>query len=83
MRRQTLVVWSSICFCLLLVLVVAKAIGETDDVHLKVSIRMDTLNGAPSCQHTFSQIELLNSVSRRELDVTDEDIMSDAALYSV
>ena len=69
MRRQTLVVWSSICFCLLLVLVVAKDIGGNDDEHLKVSIRRDTLNEVPSCQHTFSQIELLNSVSAFECRV--------------
>ena len=48
---------------------VAKDIGGNDDAHLKVSIRRDTLNEVPSCQHTFSQIELLNSVSAFECRV--------------
>ena len=61
MRRLALIVSSSICFCLL-VLVVAQDIGENDDVRLRVSIRKDTLKRVPSCQHTFSQVELLNLV---------------------
>lgn len=49
------------------VVVVAKDDNETNDntVKLKVDIRKETLVGAPSCQHTFTQIELLNLVSCR------------------
>eukprot|EP00536_Pseudo-nitzschia_multiseries_P002791 jgi/Psemu1/283966/fgenesh1_pg.39_\ len=34
--------------------------NKNNDARLKVSIRKDTMLGVPSCQHTFSQIELLN-----------------------
>jgi len=37
--------------------------NKNNDARLKVSIRKDTMLGVPSCQHTFSQIELLNLVS--------------------
>ena len=36
--------------------------NKNNDARLKVSIRKDTMLGVPSCQHTFSQIELLNMV---------------------
>lgn len=36
--------------------------SKNNDARLKVSIRKDTMLGVPSCQHTFSQIELLNMV---------------------
>ena len=36
--------------------------NDNDSVRLRVSIRKNTLKGVPSCQHTFSQIELLNLV---------------------
>jgi hypothetical protein len=63
MRGPALIIGSAICLCVL-VLVVAKDIGENDDVRLKVSIRRDNLKRVSSCQHTFSQVELLNLVSR-------------------
>lgn len=48
------------------VVVLAKKNSHNDnDVRLKVDIRKETLVGAPSCQHTFTQIELLNLVSCR------------------
>jgi hypothetical protein len=45
--------------------VVVIANKHQDKVKLKVDIRKETLVGAPSCQHTFTQIELLNLVSCR------------------
>ena len=54
---------SSSSIFLMKVAVVAKDNYDNDDVRLRVSIRKDTLVGVPSCQHTFSQIELLNLVS--------------------
>ena len=39
--------------------------NKNNDARLKVSIRKDTMVGVPSCQHTFSQIELLNLVRAR------------------
>jgi hypothetical protein len=63
MRGPALIIGSAICLCIL-VLVVAKDIGENDDVRLKVSIRRDNLKRVSSCQHTFSQVELHNLVSR-------------------
>ena len=53
---------SIICYYLLIVLVVANDSNDNDNVRLRVSIRKDTLSKVPSCQHTFSQIELLNLV---------------------
>jgi len=42
--------------------VLAKA--PENDVKLRVSMNMETLNGRPSTSHTFSNFELLNVVSR-------------------
>ena len=48
--------------------------NKNNDARLKVSIRKDTMLGVPSCQHTFSQIELLNMVrSFYHLDDGKED----------
>jgi hypothetical protein len=62
MRRPALILGSIICYYLLIVLVVAKDSNDNDNVRLRVSIRKDTLSKVPSCQHTFSQVELLNLV---------------------
>lgn len=62
MRRPALILGSIICYYLLIVLVVANDSNDNDNVRLRVSIRKDTLSKVPSCQHTFSQIELLNLV---------------------
>jgi hypothetical protein len=53
---------SSNTIFLMKVAVDAKDNYDNDDVRLRVSIRKDTMVGVPSCQHTFSQIELLNLV---------------------
>lgn len=39
--------------------------GEDPQVGLKVTLRKESLDDAPSCMHTFAQLELLNLVSRR------------------
>jgi hypothetical protein len=39
--------------------------SSSTSAKLKVDIRKETLVGAPSCKHTFTQIELLNLVSCR------------------
>jgi len=44
----------------LLLAVVDSSNNKNNDARLKVSIRKDTMVRVPSCQHTFSQIELLN-----------------------
>jgi hypothetical protein len=64
MRRPALILGSIICYYLLIVLVVAKDSNDNDNdnVRLRVSIRKDSLSKVPSCQHTFSQVELLNLV---------------------
>jgi hypothetical protein len=62
MRRPALILGSIVCYYLLIVLVVAKDSSDNDNVRLRVSIRKDTLSKVPSCQHTFSQVELLNLV---------------------
>jgi hypothetical protein len=62
MRRPALILGSIICYYLLIVLVVAKDSNDNDNVRLRVSIRKDTMSKVPSCQHTFSQVELLNLV---------------------
>lgn len=68
-RRPALLAWPLIfCYLCFVFTVVAKqdSISSSDDnndsVRLRVSIRKNTLKGVPSCQHTFSQIELLNLV---------------------
>jgi hypothetical protein len=51
--------------------IVVFAIEENDtassrtNLKLRVDIRKETLVGAPSCKHTFTQMELLNLVSCR------------------
>lgn len=34
------------------------------DISLQVTTRKDSLLSAPSCQHTFTQLELVNTVRR-------------------
>jgi hypothetical protein len=45
--------------------------SKNNDARLKVSIRKDTMLGVPSCQHTFSQIELLNMVRSAPFHTSD------------
>ena len=45
--------------------------NKNNDARLKVSIRKDTMLGVPSCQHTFSQIELLNMVREQRAESRD------------
>jgi hypothetical protein len=63
MRLPALIAWPLICYFCFVLTVVAKDSNDNDTVRLRVSIRKDTLKGVPSCQHTFSQVELLNLVS--------------------
>ena len=64
MKRSRLRAWPLlvVCYLGLALTVLASSSSSESDVRLKVSIRKDLL-GVPSCQHTFSQIELLNLVS--------------------
>ena len=64
MRHPVLIAWLLICYLCLSWVVVAQESNDNDNVRLRDSIRKDTLKGVPSCQHTFSQVELLNLVSR-------------------
>jgi hypothetical protein len=64
MRRPAIIAWLLICYFCFVLTVVAKDSSDNDNVRLRVSIRKDTLKGVPSCQHTFSQVELLNLVSQ-------------------
>jgi len=63
-----------VIFCLLVVQLFVAAMkndnnnqqlqfGEAEADGLKVSLRRESLENAPSCIHTFSQLELLNLVS--------------------
>lgn len=38
-------------------------IFDEQQVKLRVSLKQDSLKRVPSCQHTFSQMELTNTVS--------------------
>lgn len=62
MRRLALLALSLIFYFYCVFAVVAKESNDSDSVRLRVSIRKDVLKGVPSCQHTFSQVELLNLV---------------------
>lgn len=64
MKRFRLLAWPLVlCYLLgLAFTVLAKDNSESDDVRLRVSIRKESLKGVASCQHTFSQVELLNLV---------------------
>ena len=63
MRRPALIAWPLLFYFFFLLNVVANDSNDYNDVRLEVTIRKDTLKGVPSCQHTFSQVELLNLVS--------------------
>lgn len=64
MKRFRLLAWPLVlCYFGLALTVLAKDRSGSDNVRLRVSIRKDTLRGVSSCHHTFSQIELLNTVS--------------------
>ena len=77
MKRPALFVWSFVFYNLLYVLATAKDSSDNDNVRLKVSILKDSLTGVASCQHTFSQVELLNLVSEyRVRDFSPRNIQS-------
>ena len=77
MKRPALFVWSFVFYNLLYVLATAKDSSDNDNVRLKVSILKDSLTGVASCQHTFSQVELLNLVSEyRVRDFSRRNIQS-------
>jgi hypothetical protein len=68
MRRPALIVSLLICYQLFLAFVVANGeehIINDETARLRVSIRKDSLQGISSCQHSFSQLELQNLVSRK------------------
>ncbi|KAG7360129.1 hypothetical protein IV203_035228 [Nitzschia inconspicua] len=60
-RLMAAVAWPVVLLVYFLVMSAVVVIAKKDHkVKLKVDIRKETLVGAPSCQHTFTQIELLN-----------------------
>jgi hypothetical protein len=69
MRRLSLFAWPLIVYFCFVLAAVATESDEGDNTRLRVSIREDTLQGVPSCQLTFSRIELINLVSFVACDI--------------
>ncbi len=53
----------------------AAAADPLDHLHFKVSVRRDSLADARSCQHTFSQVELLNMVRTVTAGTLEDDVL--------
>jgi hypothetical protein len=46
-------------------------VADDAAVGLQVTLRKETLEDAPSCVHTFAQLELMNLVSKKEADISE------------
>jgi hypothetical protein len=63
MRRLSLMAWPLIFYFCIVLAAVATESDKGDNIRLRVAVQEDTLRGVPSCQLTFSRIELINLVS--------------------
>eukprot|EP00980_Cylindrotheca_fusiformis_P008305 scaffold1736_cov127-Cylindrotheca_fusiformis.AAC.119 len=69
MKRLSLFAWALIGYFSFVLAVVATNSEVGDEIGLRVSFRDDILQGAPSCQLSFSRVELLNLVGFVACDI--------------